>query len=157
MTAYLEKAGMPLFMGKEELSLRDPRGFLLGQPYCRETLASLREEQALALLNPFVINCTHGDHVAVLPLDISSDPDFRLEASSLRTPHEMWTYGDRVLSMQPHPELTTHLIQTLIIDRLSRLGRLSPEQKARAESQLHEGPTLARHVMLRIIARFLLL
>jgi len=157
MTDYLEKSGMPLFMGKEELKLKDPKVFLQGLPYTREALSSLSEDQALTALDPFVLNSVHGDHVAVLPLEISGRPEFRLEACSVRTPHELWTFGDQVLCMQAHPELTAYLMQRLIIDRLSNLGRLSPEQKARAETLLHEGPPLFRHVMLRIIARFLLL
>ena len=68
----------------------------------------------------------------------------------------MWTYGDSILSMQAHPELSSYLIKKLIIDRLSKLGRFDDTQRQVAESELyHEDRRMRRHLMLRIITHFL--
>ena len=68
----------------------------------------------------------------------------------------MWTYGDTILSMQAHPELSSYLIKKLIIDRLSKLGRFDDTQRQVAESELyHKDRKMRRHLMLRIITQFL--
>ena len=115
----------------------------------------MSEDEILSQLNPFVINCVHGDHVSELPADITSHEAFQHHAGSERTPHELWTYGDRVLCMQAHPELTTFLIQKFIIERLAGLGGLDTRQRAEAERQLKAGGPLRRLVMIRIIAEFI--
>ena len=62
---------------------------------------------------------------------------FILHGSSKRTPHEMWTFGDTILSMQAHPELSKYYIQKLIIDNNSKLMMLDDTQKQVAESELN--------------------
>ena len=56
-----------------------------------------------------------------------------LHGSSERTKHELWTQGNRILSMQPHPELNSFFIQYYIIDLLHRLGRFDDEKKKQHE------------------------
>ena len=94
----------------------------------------------------------------VLPWTLESETKspFILHASSERTPHELWTYGDTILSIQAHPELSAYFIKKLIIDRLSKLGKLDETQRQVAESQLFNADQrLRRHLMLRIITHFL--
>jgi len=68
----------------------------------------------------------------------------------------LWTYGDTILSIQAHPELSAYFIKKLIIDRLSKLGKLDETQTQVAESQLFNADQrLRRHLMLRIITHFL--
>ena len=55
-----------------------------------------------------------------------------LHGSSDRTKHELWTIGDRILSMQPHPELNSYLLEILIINKLYDLGRLDDNMKNEA-------------------------
>jgi len=62
---------------------------------------------------------------------------FILHGSSERTLHELWTYGDTILSMQAHPELSKYYIQKLIIENNSKLGDLDDTQKQVAESELN--------------------
>jgi GMP synthase-like glutamine amidotransferase len=69
----------------------------------------------------------------VVPLTFKEDPQFHHQASSERTPNELWTFGDRILSMQPHPELNHIIIQKGIIDRLYKIGRLDERQKKESE------------------------
>lgn len=96
---------MPLYLGKEQITMKNPDSFY-SLPYVRRALKGLQGP------NPFVINCVHGDHVDVLPQNLVSkdDSSFILHGSSERTPHEMWTYGDTILSMQAHPELSNYFI-----------------------------------------------
>ncbi len=51
--------------------------------------------------------------------------DLTHHGSSERTPHEIWTSGTNILSMQGHPELNDYFIQKFIIDRLTSLGKFN--------------------------------
>jgi len=113
---------MPIYLGREEITMKNPDAFY-SLPYVNK---ALNGEQGP---NPFVINCCHGDHVAQLPRDLTSDKDFVLHGSSERTPHELWTYGTRILSMQAHPELSHYLITKYIIERMTALGRFNEKQR----------------------------
>ena len=105
MTDYLSKEKIPLFIGQEHVNMVDPSFFK--KPYVKRALWD--KEDLAEKLNPFIINCVHGDHVSELPKMII-DENFTHNGSSARTPHELWTYAERILSMQPHPELNTYKI-----------------------------------------------
>ena len=83
---------MPLYLGKEEITMKDPDAFYC-LPYVKAACKGLQGP------NPFVINCCHGDHVDLLPQMLVTEPEFVLHGSSERTPHELWTYGTQILSM----------------------------------------------------------
>jgi hypothetical protein len=101
---------MPLFLGKESISLTNAPSFT-NLPYVQKALNQTIPE------NPFIFNCCHGDHVSVPP------PEVTLQGESIRTPHEIWTQGLTILSMQGHPEMNDLFIQKFIIERLVSLGR----------------------------------
>lgn len=72
---------------------------------------------------PLTILQSHQDIVTRLPEGALS------LASSPRTPHEVFTLGDRVLCLQGHPELDEEALRNLIEKRLSK--NLLPEDRAR--------------------------
>ena len=134
-----------LFIGKEIIRLQDS---FFELPYVKHALKDLREDQ-IARLNPMVINCCHGDHVAKRP------DQAVLYGSSDRTENEIWTIEDRVLSMQPHPELSTHIIQS-IITRLHEVKQMTDEQRKELEGLLYDPQyLLVRNIMMKIIFAFL--
>lgn len=78
-----------LFLGKEIISLQSA---FFDLPYVKHTLKDLSEEERQRL-NPLIVNCVHQDHVSIIP------PSVTLHGSSPRTPHELWTLDNRILSM----------------------------------------------------------
>ena len=96
------------------------------------------------------MNCIHGDEASEIPKEAV------LYGSSENTKHELWTIGDRVLSMQPHPELNNFIIQKFVIDKLHSLSRINSDQKHLFEQDLYKPELkLVRHIMLRVIYAFL--
>lgn len=88
--------------------------------------------------------------MAVLP------PDAVLQGSSERTDHELWTIGERVLSMQSHPELNNYIVETLIINKLYDLGRFDDNLKNEALERTYDPEKpLTRNIMLKMIQAFL--
>ncbi len=121
---------MPIYMGKEAIKMNQLDKF-------KELAYVKRALEGKSLPDPFVINCVHGDHVCVLPSDLQNDDLFVHHGSSERTPHELWTYGTQILSMQAHPELNHYIIQKFIIDRLSKLGALNEKRREFSENELY--------------------
>ena len=119
----MELEGYKLFMGKEIIKLQDS---FFDLPYVKYALKDLASDQ-LARLNPLIVNCCHGDHVSKFP------DEAVLHGSSERTDHELWTIGDRILAMQPHPELPCYFMQFFIINRLYNLKLMTDQQKKEAE------------------------
>ena len=72
------------------------------------------------------MNEVHGDHVVALP------DGAILHGKSDRTSIEIWTLEDRVFAMQAHPELSSYLIDKLIIHKLYDIGRLDDNLKNEA-------------------------
>jgi GMP synthase-like glutamine amidotransferase len=60
MQEYLNSISMPLYIGKEQIKLKDPDAFY-SLPFVKRALKGIQGP------NPFVINCCHGDHVEALP------------------------------------------------------------------------------------------
>ena len=63
MTDYLSKEKIPLLIGQEYVKMVDPSFFL--KSYVKRALGD--KEDLVDELNPFIINCVHGDHVSELP------------------------------------------------------------------------------------------
>ena len=60
MQEYLKSIFMPVYLGKEQISMKNPDAFY-SLSFVKKALQGLQGP------NPFIINCVHGDHVEVLP------------------------------------------------------------------------------------------
>jgi hypothetical protein len=98
MVDYLKSIDMPIYMGKETLNFGEKSSFF-ELSYVKKVLEGISDDEIHANLSPFVLNCVHGDNVSIAPQTFKDDSLFAHQASSERTQNELWTYGEKILSM----------------------------------------------------------
>ena len=116
--------------GRVELN---PAGWDVGLAHLQLTEQGRRYSPLAAAPDPLRILEVHQDIVTRLP------PGGVNLAHSPRTPHEIFTIGDRILCLQGHPELDNQAVRDLIEKRLAR-DLLDPERAAGGLRSLAEKP-----------------
>lgn len=111
----------------------NPAGWDIGLTHLRLTGQGRRYSPLAEAPDPLRILEVHQDIATRLP------PGAVTLASSSRTPHEIYTIGERILCLQGHPELDNEALRDLIDKRHGR-GLLDPERAAEGLRSLEQDP-----------------